>query len=78
MTGRFGAGATSTSWAPGRFSKVRSVASVAHCERVVTEDVAWARHGARHTFEFENVIAWWCQRADRTSVSVFWRCDWAR
>ncbi len=49
----------------------------ASCERIVTEDVAWARHGARHTFEFENVIAWWCQRADRTSVSTFWRCDWA-
>lgn len=49
----------------------------ASCERIVTEDVAWARHGARHTFEFEDVIAWWCQRADRTSVSAFWRCDWA-
>ncbi len=47
------------------------------CQRVVTENVTWARHRARHTFEFENVIAWWCQRADRSSVSEFWRCDWA-
>jgi len=47
------------------------------CERVVTEEVAWARHGARHTLAFENVVAWWCQRADRTSVSEFLRCDWA-
>lgn len=47
------------------------------CERVVTEAVAWARHGARHTLPFEDVIAWWCQRTDRTSVSDYWRCDWA-
>jgi transposase len=47
------------------------------CGRIVTEEVAWARHGARHSVAFENVIAWWCQRTDRTSVSRFWRCDWA-
>jgi hypothetical protein len=47
------------------------------CQRVVTEDVDWARHGARHTRLFDNVVAWWCQRADRTSVAEFWRCDWA-
>jgi len=47
------------------------------CKRVVTEEVAWDRHGARHTLLFEDVIAWWCQRTDRTSVSDFWRCDWA-
>jgi transposase len=46
------------------------------CEKVVLEEVTWARHGARHTLPFENVVAWWCQRADRTSVASFWRCDW--
>lgn len=34
----------------------------ADCGRVVTEEVAWARHGARQTLQFENVVAWWCQR----------------
>lgn len=47
------------------------------CGRVVTEEVAWARHGARHTRLFDEVVAWWCQRADRTSVARFFRCDWA-
>jgi hypothetical protein len=23
------------------------------------------------------VVAWWCQRADRTTVARFWRADWA-
>ena len=44
---------------------------------MVTEDVAWARHGARHTRVFDDLVAWWCQHADRTSVARFWRADWA-
>jgi transposase len=56
-------------------AEIRRVACTA-CEKVVTEEVTWARHGARHTSSFENVVAWWCQRADRTSVASFWRCDW--
>ena len=47
------------------------------CGRVVTEEVAWARHGARHTRLFDDVVAWWCQRADRTTVARFWRANWA-
>ncbi|MGH9107018.1 MAG: helix-turn-helix domain-containing protein [Acidimicrobiales bacterium] len=47
------------------------------CGRVVTEQVVSARHGARHTRLFDDVVAWWCQRADRTSVAAFLRCDWA-
>jgi transposase len=47
------------------------------CGRVVTEEVEWARHGARHTRLFDDVVAWWCQRADRTAVARFWRVDWA-
>lgn len=46
------------------------------CDRVVTEQVPWARPAARHTVRFDNAVAWWCQRADRTSVSRFFRCDW--
>lgn len=47
------------------------------CGRVVTEEVTWARHGARHTRLFDDVVAWWCQRADRTTVARFWRANWA-
>lgn len=47
------------------------------CGRVVSEEVTWARRGARHTRLFDDVVAWWCQRADRTSVARFWRADWA-
>jgi transposase len=46
------------------------------CHRVVTEAVQWARPRGRHTFQFDNVVAWWCQHTDRTSVATFMRCDW--
>jgi transposase len=46
------------------------------CGRVVTEEVPWARPRARHTRLFDQVVAWWCQRADRTTVARFWRADW--
>ncbi len=51
--------------------------SCRRCRRVVTEVVDWARPGARHTRAFDDVVAWWCQRADRSAVARFWRCDWA-
>jgi len=47
------------------------------CARVVTEEVSWARHGARHTLLFDEVVGWWCQRSDRSAVAAFWRLDWA-
>jgi len=56
-------------------AEIRRLACPA-CQKVVTEEVTWARHGARHTSSFDNVVAWWAQRADRTSVAGFWRCDW--
>jgi len=46
------------------------------CNRVVTEDVPWARRAGRHTREFENVVAWWTQRSDRTTVAAALRVDW--
>ena len=43
---------------------------------VRTEDVAWARPGARHTKDFEDVVAWLCQRTDKTSVATLLRTSW--
>ena len=46
------------------------------CGRVVTEDVPWARARARHTIAFEQLVAWWTQRCDRTTVAAALRVDW--
>lgn len=46
------------------------------CERVRTEEVPWARPGARHSRDFEDVAAWLAQRMDKTSVSKLLRCSW--
>jgi len=46
------------------------------CRRVRTECVPWARPGARHTRDFEDVVAWLAQRTDRTSVARLLRCSW--
>lgn len=46
------------------------------CGRVRTEDVPWARPGARHTRDFEDVVAWLTQRADKTTVATLLRCSW--
>jgi len=46
------------------------------CDRVVTEEVPWARPGARHTRDFEDVVAWLAQRADKTTISRLLRCSW--
>ena len=46
------------------------------CGRVVTEEVPWARPRARHTRDFEDVVAWLCQRTDQTTVSTLLRCSW--
>jgi transposase len=41
-----------------------------------TEDVPWARPRARHTRDFEDVVAWLVQRTDKTSVATLMRCSW--
>lgn len=46
------------------------------CGRVRTEEVPWARAGARHSRDFEDVIAWLAQRMDKTSVARLMRCSW--
>ena len=46
------------------------------CCRVRTEQVPWARPGARHTRDFEDVVGWLAQRADKTTVSKLLGCSW--
>ena len=43
---------------------------------VITEELPWARPGARHTRDFEDMVLWLAQRTDRTSVSTLMRCAW--
>ncbi|WP_433004723.1 ISL3 family transposase [Kribbella sp. CA-294648] len=46
------------------------------CERVRTEDVPWARPGARHSRAFEDTVAWLAARMDKTSLAQLMRCSW--
>lgn len=46
------------------------------CRRVRTEQVPWARPGARASRDFEDVIAWLAQRMDKTALSELMRCSW--
>ncbi|MFD0579538.1 ISL3 family transposase [Dactylosporangium darangshiense] len=46
------------------------------CLRVRTEQVPWARPNARHTSDFEDLVAWLAQRMDKTAVSRLLRCSW--
>jgi transposase len=46
------------------------------CARVVTEDVPWARPGARLTRDLEDVVAFMAQRMDKTTVARLLRVSW--
>jgi transposase len=46
------------------------------CDRVVTEAVPWARPRARHSRDFEDVVAWLAQRSDKTTISRLLRTSW--
>jgi transposase len=46
------------------------------CRRVRTEVVPWARPGARHSADFEDVVAWLAQRVDKTTIAKLLRCSW--
>lgn len=46
------------------------------CDRVRTEAVDWARPRARHTRDFEDVVAWLCQHTDKTTVTTLLRTSW--
>jgi transposase len=48
----------------------------AKCRRVRTEDVPWARPGARHTNAFCSVVAWLAQRVDKTTITKLLRVSW--
>jgi transposase len=47
------------------------------CNRVRTEEVPWARPGARLTRDLEDLIAWCAQRMDKTAASRLLRVSWA-
>ena len=47
------------------------------CGRVRTQVVSWARPNARHSRDFEDVVAWLAQRSDMTTVAALMRCSWA-
>ena len=46
------------------------------CDRVRTEEVAWARPRARQSRDFEDVIAWLAQRTDKTTITRLLRTSW--
>lgn len=48
----------------------------ARCRRVRTEQVPWARPGARHTRDLEDVVAFLAQRVDKTTIARLLRVSW--
>jgi transposase len=46
------------------------------CRRVVVEAVPFARHRARCTRDFEDLIAWLVKHADKTAVTRLCRINW--
>ena len=46
------------------------------CGRVRTEAVPWARPRARHSRDFEDVVAWLAQHTDKTTVTRLLRTSW--
>ena len=48
------------------------------CRRhgVVVAKVPWARHGARHTRSFEDVVGWLATQASKTAITQLLRISW--
>ena len=46
------------------------------CGRVRTEQVPWARPRARHSRDFEDVVAWLAQHTDKTTIAALLRSSW--
>ncbi len=46
------------------------------CGRVRTEEVPWARPGARHTRDLQDVVAFMAQRMDKTTITRLLRVSW--
>jgi transposase len=46
------------------------------CQRVRTEVVPWARPGARHSRDLQDVVAFMAQRMDKTTICQLLRVSW--
>jgi transposase len=46
------------------------------CRRVRTEQVPWARPRARHSRDFQDVVAWLAQHTDKTTITRMLRVSW--
>jgi len=46
------------------------------CQRVRTEDVPWARPGARHSRDLQDLVAYMAQRMDKTTITKLLRISW--
>ncbi|HZD65730.1 MAG TPA: ISL3 family transposase [Acidimicrobiales bacterium] len=46
------------------------------CGRVRTEAVPWARPGARHTRDLQDVVAYLATRTDKTTITTLLRVSW--
>ena len=46
------------------------------CRRVTVEAVPFARHGSRHTRDFEDLVAWLVKHVDKTAVTRLCRVNW--
>lgn len=46
------------------------------CQRARTEAVPWARPRARHSRDFEDVVAWLAQHTDKTTITRLLRTSW--
>jgi transposase len=46
------------------------------CGRVRTEELPWARPRARHSRDFEDVVAWLAQHTDKTTITRLLRTSW--
>jgi transposase len=46
------------------------------CDRVRTEQVPWARPGARHSRDVQDVVAFMAQRMDKTTITRLLRISW--
>lgn len=46
------------------------------CQRVRTEAVPWARPGARHSRDLQDLVAYMAQRTDKTTITKLLRISW--
>jgi transposase len=46
------------------------------CQRIRTEAVAWARPGARHSRDLQDLVTYMAQRMDKTTITKLLRISW--